>query len=114
MAIDIQKGLRRATDVARFVPSLQDLLRPFPKPHQGELVTAGITADVLSFAAGFVPVVGDIVADFIEDNIMADVDTRLTPAERAEFREQNRVYPNGIALVRTFQRTQVAPGGGRR
>ena len=113
MAIDIQKGLRRATDVARFFPSPQDLLRPFPKPEKADLVTAGIAADVLSFAAGFVPVVGDIVADFISDNIMADVDTRLTPEERVELREQNRVYPNGIALVRTFQRTRVAPGSRR-
>ncbi|KKM83054.1 hypothetical protein LCGC14_1313310 [marine sediment metagenome] len=113
MAIDVQKALRRATDVARFLPTPQDLLRPFPRPKQGELVTAGIAADLLSFGVGFIPYVGDIVGDFIEDNIIADVETRLTPEERTEFREQNRVYPNGIALVRTFQRTQVAPGGGR-
>ena len=113
MAIDIQKGLRRATDVARFLPTAQDLLRPFPKPGQAELVTAGVAADVLSFAVGFIPVVGDIAADFISDNIMADVGERLTPEERVELREQNRVYPNGIALMRTFQRTQVAPGSRR-
>ena len=99
MAIDIQKGLSRVTDVARYLPTPQDLLRPFPRPNQGELVTAGIAADILSYGLGFIPWVGDI---------------RLTPGERVEFREQNRVYPNGIALVRTFQRTQVAPGGGSR
>lgn len=114
MAIDIQKGLSRAMDVARFLPTPQDLLRPFPGPNQGELVTAGIAADILSYGLGFIPWVGDIVGDFVEDNIIADVETRLTPEERVEFREQNRVYPNGIALVRTFQRTQVAPGGGSR
>jgi len=96
MAIDVQKALLRATDVARFLPTPQDLLRPFPRPKHG-----------------FIPWVGDIAGDFVEDNIIADVETRLTPEERTEFREQNRVYPNGIALVRTFQRTRVAPGSGR-
>ncbi len=113
MAIDILEGLRRASDIRRFVPTPQDLLRPFPKPQHAELVTAGITADVLGFALGFIPWVGDIAADFVNDNIMADVATRLDPAEKAELREQNRVYPNGIALVRTFQRTGLQAGGRR-
>ena len=111
MALDILEGLRRAADVRRFVPTPQELFAPFPRPQQAELVTAGITADVLGFGLGFVPWVGDIVADFVNDNIMADVETRLTPAERVELREQNRVYPNGIALLRTFQRTAPNIGG---
>ncbi|KKM09654.1 hypothetical protein LCGC14_1722670 [marine sediment metagenome] len=113
MAIDVLKGLRRAADIKRFVPTPQDLFRPFPKPQHAELVTAGIAADLLSFGLGFIPWVGDFAADFVNDNIMADVATRLDPAEKAELREQNRVYPNGIALVRTFQRTGLQAGGRR-
>ena len=70
----------------------------------------GVTADVLSYAFGYIPAVGDIVGQFVNDNIMADVTVKLSPAELSEFREQNRVYPNGVALLRTFQRVQVAPG----
>ena len=59
---------------------------------------------------GFIPYLGDILGDAIEDNIMVDVVQKLSPAELSEFREQNRVYPNGIALLRTFQRTRLALG----
>ena len=114
MAIDIEKGVRRALDVGRFLPSPQEFLRPIPTPEQGDLVAAGISADVLSYGLGFIPWVGDILGGLVNDNIMADVQGRLTPDERAEFREQNRLYPNGIALIRTFQRTKVAPGGTRK
>jgi len=85
-------------------------LRPLPKPKQGELVTAGVAADVISYGLGFIPWVGDILGGMANDNIMADILPRLTPEEKAEFREQNRLYPNGIALLRAFQRTRVGPG----
>ena len=105
-----KKGLQVLLDVRRFVPSPADLVKPFPAPKQGEMVMQGITADVLSFGLGFIPYVGDILGDTIEDNIMADIVVKLTPAQETEFRAQNRVYPNGIALLRTFQRSKVAPG----
>ena len=111
MAIDVQKSIQRALDVKRFLPGPKELLRPFPPPKQGELVMQGITADVVSYAVGFIPYVGDPLANAINDNIMADVLVKLSPEQRAEFREQNRLYPNGIALLRAFQRTRVAPGG---
>jgi len=103
-------GLQALLDVRRFVPSPADLLKPLPAPKQGDMVMQGITADVLSWAFGHIPTIGDFIGGFINDNIMADVQVRLSPAERTEFREQNRVYPNGIALLRTFQRIKVAPG----
>lgn len=106
MAIDVQKVIRRALDVKRFLPTPQELLRPFPPPKQGELVMQGVTADVLSYGLGFIPYVGDILGDTIEDNIMSDVMIKLSPEQRVEFREQNRLYPNGVALLRAFQRTQ--------
>jgi len=102
-------ALQALLDVRRFLPAATDLLKPFPPPKKGELVMQGVTADVLSYGLGFVPFVGDILGDAVEDNIMVDVVQKLSPAELSEFREQNRVYPNGIALVRTFQRVRLAP-----
>ena len=110
MAEKKKVGLQALLDVRRFVPSPADLLKPFPPPKQGELVMQGITADVLSWGFGYIPTVGDFIGNFVNDNIMADVMVKLSPEQKAEFREQNRVYPNGIALLRTFQRTKVAPG----
>jgi len=110
MAEKARKGLQALLDVRRFLPTPTDLLRPFPPPQKGELVMQGVTADVVSYGLGFIPYVGDILGDAIEDNIMADVVQKLSPAELLEFREQNRVYPNGVALLRTFQRAKVAPG----
>jgi len=105
-----QVGLQVLMDVKRFVPGPMELLRPFPPPKKGELVMQGVTADVLGYAFGFIPTVGDFVGQFVNDNIMADVQSKMSDTELTEFRAQNRVYPNGIALLRTFQRVQVAPG----
>jgi len=109
MAEKKKVALQALFDVKRFVPSPADLLKPFPAPKQGEMVMQGITADVLSWAFGYIPTVGDLIGNFVNDNIMADVLVKLSPEQKAEFREQNRVYPNGIALLRTFQRIKVAP-----
>jgi len=103
-------ALEALLDVRRFLPAPADLLKPFPPPQKGDLVMQGVAADVASYGLGFIPYVGDIVGDAIEDNIMADVVQKLSPAELSEFREQNRVYPNGVALLRTFQRVRLAPG----
>jgi len=110
MADRKKQGIQVILDAKRFLPSPTDLLRPFPPPKKGELVMQGVTADVLGYAFGFIPAVGDIVGQFANDNIMADVLEKLSPTEMAEFRAQNRVYPNGVALLRTFQRVQTSPG----
>ncbi|MBA7606333.1 hypothetical protein ES703_13481 [subsurface metagenome] len=110
MADKAGKGIRVLLDVGRFLPGPKELLRPFPPPRKSEMVMQGVTADVLSYAFGYIPGVGDIVGQFINDNIMADVLQKLSPAELSEFRDQNRVYPNGVALLRAFQRVPAAPG----
>lgn len=110
MADKKKVGLEVLMDVRRFVPGPMELLRPFPPPKKGEMVMQGITADVLGYAFGYIPVVGDFVGQFVNDNIMADVQSKMTDAEMTEFRAQNRVYPNGVALLRTFQRVPAAPG----
>lgn len=110
MAERKKAGLQALLDVKRFLPAPKDLLRPFPPPKKGELVMQGVAADVLGYAFGYIPGVGDIVGQFVNDNIMADVLQKLAPTELSEFREQNRVYPNGVALLRTFQRVRLAPG----
>jgi len=104
MADKAKKGLQVLFDVGRFVPGPKELLKPFPPPKKGEMVMQGVTADVLSYTFGYIPGVGDIIGQFVNDNIMADVLQKLSPAELSEFRDQNRVYPNGVALLRTFQR----------
>ena len=103
-------GLKALLDAKRFLPGLKDLLQPFPPPKKGELVMQGVAADVLGYAFGYIPAVGDIVGAFVNDNIMADVLEKLSLPERSEFLQQNRIYPNGVALLRTFQRINVAPG----
>lgn len=110
MAEKKKVALQALLDVRRFLPTPTDLLKPFPPPKKGELVMQGVTADVLSYTLGYIPGVGDIIGQFVNDNIMADVQQKLAPAELSEFREQNRVYPNGVALLRTFQRVRLAPG----
>lgn len=110
MAEKKKVALQALLDVRRFLPTPTDLLKPFPPPKKGELVMQGVTADVLSYTLGYIPGVGDIIGQFVNDNIMADVQQKLAPAELLEFREQNRVYPNGVALLRTFQRVRLAPG----
>lgn len=112
MADRAKQGLKALLDAKRFVPSPADLLQPFPTPRQGEMVMQGITADVLSWGLSHIPTVGDFIGDFVNDNIMADVLATLTPEQKSEFLQQNRVYPNGIALLRTFQRVKVAPASG--
>ncbi len=109
MAEKKKVALQALLDVKRFLPAPADLLKPFPPPKKGELVMQGVTADVLSYAFGYIPGVGDIIGQFVNDNIMADVLQKLAPAEKSEFREQNRVYPNGVALLRTFQRVGSSP-----
>jgi len=110
MADKAKKGLQVLLDVGRFLPGPKELLRPFPPPQKSEMVMQGITADVLSWALSNIPTVGDFLGDFVNDNIMADVLQKLSSAEIAEFKDQNRVYPNGVALLRTFQRVPAAPG----
>jgi hypothetical protein len=109
MADTKKRGIAALLDVKRFLPGPMDLMRPLPSRDKADIVAKGIAADVLGYAFGYVPVVGDIVGQFVNDNIIADVREKLTPSEREEFNAQNRVYPNGIALLRTFQRGAVAP-----
>lgn len=109
MAEKKKTGIQVLTDVGRFLPGPKELLRPFPPPKKGELVMQGVTADVLGYAFGYIPVVGDVVGNFINDNIMADVQSKMSDAEITEFRAQNRVYPNGVALLRTFQKEGAPP-----
>jgi len=110
MADKKRVGLKVLMDVKRFLPGPMELIRPFPTPKQGEMVMQGITADGLSWGLSHIPTVGDFLGDFVNDNIMADVLVKLTPEQQAEFRVQNRVYPNGVALLRTFQRVKAASG----
>jgi len=105
MAKRTRKGIEVLLDARRFLPTPTDLLKPFPPPKKGEMVMQGITADLLGWGLGYIPVVGDFVVQFVNDNIMADIQIKLSDTELTEFRSQNRVYPNGVALLRTFQRT---------
>ena len=91
-------------DLPRYVPKPKELLNPFPPPGKGHIVMEGAAADLLAYAFGYIPAVGDLVGQFINDNLMADVQSKMSSTELVEFREQNRVYPNSIALLRTFRK----------
>lgn len=107
MAEKPRRGIKVLLDVGRFVPGPQELLKPLPSRRDVDLVSKGVAADVLGYAFGYIPVVGEVVGAFVNDNIMADVLEQLQGTEREEFLQQNRVYPNGLALLRTFQRTSL-------
>ena len=91
MAEKKKVGLQALLNVRRFLPAPTDLLRPFPPPKKGELVMQGVTADVLSFGLGFIPYVGDIVGDAVEDNIMA-TSCRSYPQPSCQSSESRTVF----------------------
>ena len=52
-------------------------------------------------------------ADIVVDNIEADMRRRFSPEERAEFTEQTRFLPSGIAAWKAVERVGLKKMGGR-
>ena len=59
-------------------------------------------ASDLGTIIGWVPVIGDIVSDVVEDLHSAELRRILTPAEMSEYVRHDKVAPSTVALIRTF------------
>lgn len=73
---------------------------PFNKKSRNAMLHA-IAIDG-SMVPGMIPVVGDIVADVVEDLHAAELRKILSPSEYDEFLRQDKVAPATIAMVRTL------------
>lgn len=88
------------------LPSLEP---PFLEPpriddRRREALKAAIGQD-LSYFPGLIPVVGDIVADGMEDIFGAKIYETLTPEEFREFQSWDKKSPlSSIAMIQTFIR----------
>ena len=98
-----ETGLKALLNVRKYIPSIKEVTEPLP-PDKMDLVLQGVLTDIVGWTVGNIPTVGDFIADFVNDNIMADVATKMTRPQLNELNQQDRVYPNGVALFRTFHR----------
>jgi len=56
---------------------------------------------------GWIPVVGDVLADVIEDMHGAEIQKILTPEENREYSKQDKVAPSTIAMARTLTKSSL-------
>jgi len=61
----------------------------------------------ISGIIGMIPVVGDIIADVVEDVHGAELRRILTEEELSEYMRQDKVAPSTIAAIRTFMKIRV-------
>lgn len=59
----------------------------------------------MSSVIGWIPVVGDIVADVVEDMHGAELQKLLSSDEYREYLKQDKVAPSTIAMLRTLSKT---------
>ncbi len=76
-------------------------------PSQTEVVLMGAASDAAQFLLGNIPVVGDVLADIVTDNIEANMLRKLTDPEQRSFREETRFLPNSVAIYRTISKSRA-------
>ena len=64
--------------------------------------TKAAVAQDLAFIVGFIPVVGDAVADVVEDVYFQNIAENLTPAEFETFKKLDTYNPSTVAMLRAF------------
>ena len=69
--------------------------------RQREAYKAAIAID-LTFPISFIPVVGDLVADVLEDTYAEKLRESLTDAELTTYLRHDKAGPSTLAMVRTF------------
>jgi hypothetical protein len=80
------------------LPSLED-----PKMDERRSKALGhAVGEDLSMIIALVPLVGDIVADVLEDLHASEIKKVLSPSEFDTYMENNKVAPSAIAMLRTF------------
>lgn len=73
-------------------------------PKKMEAMKAAVGVD-LAILPGLIPVLGDYLADVVEDTFGAKLRESLSPQEYAEYQKQDKIMPfSTIALARTFVR----------
>ena len=89
------------------LPEISEVLPEFPPEipkldkRQSEAMSHAVAID-LSSIVGWIPVVGDVVADVAEDLHGAELRKLLTKEEMNRFVIEDKVAPTTVALARVF------------
>lgn len=82
-------------------PKLPKLEPPKMDERKGKALAHTLAIDI-SGIIGWIPVLGDIAADVIEDLHFGELRKNLSKPELEEFLKQDKVAPSSIALIRTY------------
>jgi hypothetical protein len=82
-------------------PKLPKLKPPEMDERRGKAMAHSVAIDISSII-GWIPIIGDIVADVVEDLHGAELRKLLTPAEMEKYVKEDKVAPSTIAMLRTF------------
>lgn len=72
--------------------------------------TKAAVAQDLAFVVGFVPVLGDAIADVVEDAYFRNIQETLTPAEFETYKQLDIYNPSVIAMLRTLTKHPLKYG----
>lgn len=94
------------------LPKLREVLPPFPHEapkmdeRRSKAMSHAVATD-LSTIVGWIPVVGDVIADVVEDLHGAELRKLLTKEEMDRYVVEDKVAPSTIALARVFMKIPV-------
>jgi len=89
------------------LPEVKDLIPEFPPKipkmddRRADAMRHAMAID-LSSIVGWVPVVGDVISDIVEDLHFSELRKILTKPELDEYIKQDKVAPSTVAMIRTF------------
>jgi len=84
-------------------PTLPPLEPPEVDERRTKAMMHALASDIGTII-GWVPVIGDIISDVVEDLHSSELRKILTPAEMNEYVRQDKVAPSTVALLRTFMK----------
>lgn len=87
------------------LPPLKLPPRPDQLSERQKEALGHATGSTLGGIIGYIPIIGDIISDAVEDMHGPELKKLLTPEEKEKFIHYDRTYPTLIALIRTFQET---------
>lgn len=83
--------------------SLPELGKVTLSPEHREAFKAAVAIDI-SFVIGVIPVVGDILADVVEDTYGSKLRNSLTTSEMGWYTKYDKAGPSTLAVVRALMR----------
>lgn len=86
------------------LPDFQELAMD---QRRRDSMKAALATDVSSLV-GIIPVLGDIVADVVEDTYAETIRRSLTPAELDTYMKFDKLGPSSLAMARTWMRESMA------